>query len=416
MRYAINYNLIKNFLYLALIEGTAVLVPIIIYPYVLSIFGVSSVGNIVFYQAIVAYVIVVVQFGFSISATREVVLKYNDNIKLSSLFVSVFIIKMILFILAVLITLCFELIVSSELDSIFYILMTLAFSEVFNLLWFYQGLDRIRLFSISIAMSRIVTLILVFMFIRTNEQINTYALFLVAPNLFVNIVIFTYTIYKVKIKVIFNRKETIKMFREGFGLFMSRASSVFSAKGAMVFLGIMDSSGRAVAYFDLANRLVGLVQLPFNLFNRVYYPTAVKEKNYSNSMAVIGWVFALSIIVCVVVTFWVGDLILLYTGNNDMTYSALVFYVLVATVPINVISHNVGNCILIVYGRIRMFNNSVYLSTLMFIMLLLIFYLNKIENLILVAVAIVAFALVVMVMRVFEVYRVISDVKCIEKV
>lgn len=65
-------TLLGNFTYLSILEIIAILFPLLTYPYLIRVIGAEKYGIIVFSQAVMAYVIIVVNFGFNVSATRRV--------------------------------------------------------------------------------------------------------------------------------------------------------------------------------------------------------------------------------------------------------------------------------------------------------------------------------------------------------
>ena len=66
-------QLLANFSYLSIIEIIGLLLPLVSYPYLIRTVGANNYGIVVFAQAIVAYIIIIVNFGFNVSATRRVV-------------------------------------------------------------------------------------------------------------------------------------------------------------------------------------------------------------------------------------------------------------------------------------------------------------------------------------------------------
>ena len=62
--------LLANFTYLSIIEIIGLLLPLITFPYLIRTIGAQKYGIIVFAQTIVAYLVMIVNFGFNVSATR----------------------------------------------------------------------------------------------------------------------------------------------------------------------------------------------------------------------------------------------------------------------------------------------------------------------------------------------------------
>ena len=90
-------KLLANFTYLSLLEVIGLLLPLISYPYLIRTVGANYYGIVVFAQAIIAYIIIVVNFGFNVSATRRVSESRDNLLKIKQIYSSVVYSKLMLF-------------------------------------------------------------------------------------------------------------------------------------------------------------------------------------------------------------------------------------------------------------------------------------------------------------------------------
>ena len=81
--------LIRNFSYLSLLQVFNLILPLIVYPYLIRVLGKETYGLVVFAQSLVFYLVILVGFGFNISATKEVSIHRNDSKKLGEIVSSV---------------------------------------------------------------------------------------------------------------------------------------------------------------------------------------------------------------------------------------------------------------------------------------------------------------------------------------
>ena len=72
--------LLANFTYLSIIEIIGLLLPLITFPYLIRTIGAQKYGIIVFAQTIVAYLVMIVNFGFNVSATFCIYLITNIHL------------------------------------------------------------------------------------------------------------------------------------------------------------------------------------------------------------------------------------------------------------------------------------------------------------------------------------------------
>ena len=61
------------------------LIPLLSYPYLIRVLGKETYGIIIFAQAIVGYFVILIGFGFNISATKEISINRDDKKKVSEI-------------------------------------------------------------------------------------------------------------------------------------------------------------------------------------------------------------------------------------------------------------------------------------------------------------------------------------------
>ena len=78
-----NKTILANFSYLSLLQLFTILFPLLTYPYLLRVIGLELYGVIVFAQAIITYISLVINFGFNMSSAKEVAVHRSDREELS---------------------------------------------------------------------------------------------------------------------------------------------------------------------------------------------------------------------------------------------------------------------------------------------------------------------------------------------
>lgn len=96
--------LLANFTYLSIIEIIGLLLPLITFPYLIRTIGAQKYGIIVFAQTIVAYLVMIVNFGFNVSATRRISENRHNINKINEIYSSVIFQKLLIFIIALVVT------------------------------------------------------------------------------------------------------------------------------------------------------------------------------------------------------------------------------------------------------------------------------------------------------------------------
>ncbi len=373
-----NKTLFQNFSFLTILQVATLVFPLITYPYLIRVLGKDLYGTVIFAQAVVAYFSIVINFGFNISATKDVSVYRDNPQKLSEIVSSVYIIKITLF------ALCFVLfsVVVYMLPKLqkHYILLMLtygiALGEVLLPVWFYQGIEKMKYMTYVSVLSKLVFTICTFIFIRSAEDYLYMPILLSLGAVVGGIISFILVFKTESVSFVFPKISVINAYvKRTVPFFLSRFSAVLYGETNTViigaYLGMAD-----VAYYDLARKLSTLMMIPNNIINTGVYPKIAREKNldFVRKVFKIRLLIAVSLYVFLILT---GKLLISVFGGENMigTYPYAIAFGLF--IIISAISYYAGGTVLVSFNHEKEFNKSVIYSFFLYIGLvglLLLFY------------------------------------------
>lgn len=139
-------KVLHNVTSLSGLQAVTYLLPIVILPYLFRVIGPDRFGLIAFAQAFVQYFMILTDYGFNVSATKEISLCHEDKSKVCNVVSAVMIIKTILAFFSLLILCLVIYFVPRFTDD--WMVYTLSFGAVIgNTLfpaWFFQGMESMK--------------------------------------------------------------------------------------------------------------------------------------------------------------------------------------------------------------------------------------------------------------------------------
>ena len=94
-------SLRNNIIALAIVQASNYILPLISLPYLARVLGAESFGKVVFAQAFMMYFVLIVEYGFSWSATRKVAANRESHVLLGKIFMNIWAVQWLLIVLCV---------------------------------------------------------------------------------------------------------------------------------------------------------------------------------------------------------------------------------------------------------------------------------------------------------------------------
>lgn len=274
-----NYKRIfKNFFSLNLVQLSNILFPLIILPYVVRIIGVEKFGLVNFVQAFITYFVIFSDYGFNLTGTREIS-TYRDNPeKISEIFSSILILKLILGLLSVFFLLA--VVFSFDLFKANWILYLISTGILLGSIlfpdWFFQGIEKMEIIPMINILIKVFQLALIFMLVKLKSDYIIYLLIISLSQFVVGISGLFVSIYYYKIKILLpSRNSLLTQLKTGFNLFSASVGmNLFSNSNTFV-LGII-AGEYAVGIFSAADKIRLAVTSLITSFAMSAYPYSVR--------------------------------------------------------------------------------------------------------------------------------------------
>lgn len=280
MRTVLSHRLFKNTSALVVLQLFNYLAPLIVLIHLTRVLGIELYGVVAFSMGMIQFSFVVMDFGFSLSATQKISQHRERRKYIGRLLGSILTIKLALFLLiAAAITL--YIFNSTKYEGhrlLFFFTLLPILGQGYQPTWLFSGLERMGMVTAAGVVSRVIFVILTLSFVRSPDA---YLLVPIGNGIAqVSAAIFSFlVIFSLGFRVARPRIIDIKYtLRLTFEYFLSRLAVVTYMSGGVMILGAFSTSV-AVAVYSLAEQLYRVMQAAFAPINQSIFPFMAKERD-----------------------------------------------------------------------------------------------------------------------------------------
>jgi PST family polysaccharide transporter len=253
-----NKILLSSFISLSALQGVNLILPLILLPYLVRTLGMELYGLIAFSTAFVFYFQVLTDYGFNLTATREIAIHRNNQPKIIEIYNSVMIIKSFLliacFIIMTIIVFSFKILRDNY--EIYYLTYGIVIGNVLLPTWLFQGMEKMEYMTILNFISKVSFTTLIFVFVTKKEDYLLVPIFTSAGYIISGLL--SFSIIKKSFKIEFS-KQSIKILKtyikDGWYVFLSQLKITFFSSSNILILGIFTGNVE-VGYFSSAEKII----------------------------------------------------------------------------------------------------------------------------------------------------------------
>jgi PST family polysaccharide transporter len=365
-------RLVENFLSLSILQLANYILPFITLPYLVRVLGVDKYGFIAFAQAFINYFQIITDYGFNLSATKEISINRDNKEKISEIFCSVIIIKLILLLLSLIlmtiIVFSFEKFYNDWL--IYYITFGIVLGQTLFPLWFFQGMERMKYITLLNVFAKLIFTIAIFIIIKQQSD-YIYVPLLNSLGFILSGLLALVLVFKnFDVKFRFPSIESLKFhLKKGWHLFLSQVNIAFFNNTNVIFLGLI-TNNTSVGYYSAAEKLIRVIMgLQIPLVNAIYPTMSKLLKEDANKAILFGKKVLLFgsfiyLVLIIILYFFLDAIVILMFGSN-FEESSLILKILLI-IPVTVFINNIyGTQFLINIGHSEKFFNVILVGGLL---------------------------------------------------
>lgn len=274
-------KIIFNYFSLMSLQGVNYILPLLLMPFLLDRLGLDNFGLLTYITTVFLIYGFFLDYGFNLSAAREISENLDNKKKISEIFLSVYTIKFfIIIIFIVLLMLSFGIDIFEKKDEKLIIYFFISTNLQFMLPTFLLiGIERMGALSIMNMLIKVLSTILIFLFVKDDEYINLVPIMYSIGGIIALIysAFYIYNLQVIDFKASVNKSTIISSLVKGFPIFIAILSSNIIYYSPILVLGYIESK-LAVGIYTVADTIMRAIR-------NIIYPAASAILPYSTKIA-----------------------------------------------------------------------------------------------------------------------------------
>ena len=272
----------KNFFYKSVYQVIVVIIPFVSAPYISRVLGAANIGIQSYTASIQQYFILFSYLGTLTYGERKISISRDDVKQRSILFWEIEILVIIttsiaLFGWSIFLLLC------KEYKDIYIILTIGIIASALDISWFFCGIEKFKLISLRSLVFRLMSLLCLFLFVKTESDLYIYVLILALSTLLSNASLW-FNLRRYLVKVDFRKLNVMRHLHDTIVYFIPSVATSLYVVLDKTLLGYISSDAYQSGYYQQAQKVLSLANsFVFTAINSVVgvrNSYLFSEKNY----------------------------------------------------------------------------------------------------------------------------------------
>jgi O-antigen/teichoic acid export membrane protein len=260
-------DLRKNYIYRMFYEALLFGGPLVTLPYVSRVLGADGIGRYSYSFSIITYFMMFGALGTSSYGTREIARNRNDRQRCSVLFWEIELVSVLSCLVCLIFWGLLVLTAGSDYRLIFFTLTPYLIGTMFDITWFFTGLERIGAIVLANSVTRILGIILIFVTVKSGEDLVIYCLISSGAMLASSLSLWLF-LPKTLEKIDFRGLAVRHHVRETLIYFVPAAAASIYLVLDKTLIGLITGNPFQNGYYEQASKIVSVVKaLSFTVFN-----------------------------------------------------------------------------------------------------------------------------------------------------
>lgn len=262
--------IIKNYLYNLLYQILLVIAPLVTAPYISRVLHVEGVGIYSYTYTIASAFALFAALGVNSYGQREIAYHQDDIYERSIIFWELLFFRIISTGFVVFLYLCFAL--HYEEYTIYLLQQSfIVIGTMFDISWFFQGIENFRIIAIRNIAIKLVTVALIFILIHNQNDLGMYIL-INSLSVFFSYALFFPYLRKSVVFIPIKELNIRRHIKGNIEFFIPLIATQLYSQLDKIMLGAITKSSIENGYYEQARKIVNIVVMVLTSINTVMYP------------------------------------------------------------------------------------------------------------------------------------------------
>lgn len=267
-----NNSLIENIFSLSILNGLNLILPLVTIPYLVATVGSAHYGIYSIVYSIVQYALLVSNYGFSYTSTKQIAQNRDDMEIVSWIFSSTFLAKIILSTVSILVCAGIVQLFFPNYMLVYLLGLGIILGDVINPVWLFQGMENMKYLTISNGVAKILFTLLIFVFVRDSDD-YIYIIFLNSIGFLigglVSLCVSKY-VFHIKFRIV-TLRDAWKQIQEGQVVFFSTVFTNLFNNSFVVILGLFVSE-YSVGVYAAVDKIIKAAKILVDPISNALFP------------------------------------------------------------------------------------------------------------------------------------------------
>ncbi len=326
-----NKKIVSNTATLMIFNIAKMVFPFLTLPYLTRVFSTDTYGTVAYVKTVMTYMQIIVDFGFILSATKDVVKAKDNNEKLQDVINDTMMARLMMGVIGFIATIILSFFLPILRNNLLYTLLSylVVFLSIFLMDFLFRGLEIMHIITVRFITMKLISTIMTFLLVKNDNHMLLIPVLDILSSIIAVGLVF-YNVKKRNLKIGFsNIKKSLKSIKDSFVYFLSDVASTSFNALSTIIIG-MAISTTEVAYWSVCMQIIGSIQACYTPISGGIYPEMIKTKNYDLIKKVIKIFLPIVILGCIFV-FFAAEWIFNILGGKEYLVAVPIFRILIPT-------------------------------------------------------------------------------------